>query len=122
MAQRVGGLLPGTAYRVRIVARNALGVTVGVGGSETYESFMTLPASLSGLPDGRGYELVTPPNKGDAEDMFGVSKEELFGENFDVGYSSASGNEFILCTTAAFGPFPAAGENGYVFSRHVSGR
>ncbi len=119
VVQRVGGLLPGTAYRVRAVARNAVGVTVGVGGSEAFEGFVTSPVSPPGS-SGRGYELVTPPNKGDAEDMFGVSKEELFGENFDVGYSSASGDEFLLFTTAAFGPFPAAGENAYVFSRRAS--
>jgi hypothetical protein len=119
VVQHVGGLLPGTDYKVRVVARNAVGVTVGVGGLEAFESFETLSASPSGS-SGRGYELVTPPNKGDAEDMFGVSKEELFGENFDVGYSSASGDEFLLFTAAAFGPFPAAGENAYVFSRHAS--
>ena len=30
-----------------------------------------MPEGLRGLPDGRAYELVTPANKGDAEDMFG---------------------------------------------------
>ena len=96
VVQQVGGLLPGTTYRVRVLAKNAFGRTVGVGGSGAYEVFTTLPASAQALPDGRSYELVTPSNKGDAEDMFGVSKEEIFGENFDVGYSSASGNEFTL--------------------------
>ena len=117
VVQQVGGLLPGTTYRVRVLARNAVGGTVGVGGSGAYEVFTTLPASAEVLPDGRAYELVTLANKGDAEDMFGVSKEEIFGENFDVGYSSASGDEFILSTKAAFGSFAAQGENGYVFTR-----
>ncbi len=118
--QQVGGLSPGTTYRVRVLARNAYGSTAGVGGSGVYETFTTLPASVQVLPDGRAYELVTPPNKGDAEDMFGVSKEEIFGENFDVGYSSASGDEFILSTKAAFGSFAAQGENAYVFSRSTN--
>ena len=109
----VGGLLPGTVYYFRVVASNGVGVTDGVGGT-----FATSPESVVG--GGRGYELVTPPNKGDAEDMFGVSKEEIFGENFDVGYSSGDGDEFLLWTTAAFGPFPGAGESSYVFSRDVN--
>jgi hypothetical protein len=117
VVQQVDDLLPGTTYRVRVIAKNAFGQTVGVDGSGAYEMFTTLPASAQVLPDGRSYELVTPPNKGDAEDMFGVSKEEIFGENFDVGYSSVSGDEFILTTKAAFGSFAAQGENAYVFSR-----
>ena len=32
--------------------------------------FTTLPLAGEGLPDGRAYELVTPPDKGGAEDMF----------------------------------------------------
>ncbi len=117
VVSQVGGLWPDATYHVRVTAMNAFGRTFGLGGSGEYEVFKTLPASSQVLPDGRAYELVTPPNKGDAEDMFGVSKEEIFGENFDVGYSSTSGNEFILTTKAAFGPFAAQGENAYVFSR-----
>jgi hypothetical protein len=111
VADQVGGLLSNTTYHFRVVATNAVGVASSVDGV-----FTTLPAGLgSTLPDGRAYELVTPPNKGDAKDMFGAPE----GVNFDLGYSSADGNEFLLLTSAAFGPFPASGENSYVFKRNA---
>lgn len=110
--ERVGGLLPNTTYHFRVVATNTIGVTLSPDGT-----FTTLPSGSPELPDGRAYELLTPPNKGDAEDLFGASG----GTNFDLGYSSASGNQFLLLTTAALGPFPASGENSYVFSRGEDG-
>jgi hypothetical protein len=109
----VGGLLPGMGYRVRVVARNALGVTVG-----SFVSFVTLSEVVPGLPDGRGYELLTPADKGDAEDLFGGSG----GVNDDLGYSSGDGDGFLLWTTAAFGSFPTSGEDLFGFRRSaVSG-
>jgi hypothetical protein len=109
--QQVGGLRPDTEYDLRVVASNALGTTFGAN-----ESFTTLPVGTGGLLE-RGYEMLTPPNKGDAEDMFGAADDQ----NFDVGYAAEDGNSFLLYTTAAFGPFPASGENGYVFSRGEDG-
>jgi hypothetical protein len=108
VAQQVSGLSPDTTYLVRVAAMNAVGTVFGA-----YESFTTLPATVQGLPDNRGYELVTPANKGDAEDLFGGSN----GVNHDLGYSSGSGDDFLLWTTAAFGSFPTSGENLYVFGR-----
>ena len=109
----VGGLLPGVAYRVRVVAVNGLG--------EAASGFVVFGTAPVAVGSGRGYELLTPPNKGDAEDMFGAPKNSIFRENFDLGYSSGSGDEFFLSTATAFGPFPAAGENGYRFARGSSG-
>jgi hypothetical protein len=54
----VTGLDPATAYKYRIVAQNGEGVAVSGAAS-----FKTFPA-LSGLPDSRGFELVSPPEKG----------------------------------------------------------
>ncbi len=113
VSQVVGGLLPGVAYRVRVVAVNGLGEA-----ASGFVVFGTAPVSVG---SGRGYELLTPPDKGDAEDMFGAPKNSIFRENFDLGYSSGSGDEFFLSTASAFGPFPAAGENGYRFARGSSG-
>ena len=107
-----GGLSPGTVYHYRVVASNVVGVSVSEDGV-----FSTLPVGVQGLPDGRGYELVTPANKGSAEDMFGAGE----GVNFDLGSASEDGNHFLLLTTAAFGPFPASGEDSYVFSRSATG-
>ncbi len=121
VVQQVGGLLPGTTYYFRVVATNASGVTSGAvcGAVFTADcSFTTLPLSGEVLPDGRAYELVTPVNKGSAEDMFGAFGGET-GEfkNNDVGYSSRSGEEFWLETRAAFGSFAGAANNIYVFRR-----
>jgi hypothetical protein len=74
------------------------------------------------LADGREYEMLTPVNKGDAEDMFSAPDVQK-GEprNFDFGYSSDSGDQFLLLTSAAFEPSSDSGENGYVFGRGPTG-
>ena len=124
-----GGLLAGTSYRFRVVAQNGVGAVVGGVGAEG--AFVTSPASVPGLPDGRVFELVTPPNKEDSEDLFG-SLETLIGEvhakeglgnaeNVTYGYSSEDGEHFLLLTSASFGPFPTTGNDFYVFSRGADG-
>jgi hypothetical protein len=51
-----------TAYHFRVIATNRWGSTPGAD-----ETFSTLPATISGLPDGRVYEMVTPADKQDAD-------------------------------------------------------
>jgi hypothetical protein len=119
--QHVGGLAPSTTYHFRAVAENEIEgkveTTLGLD-----STFTTLPQVTVGLPDGRAYELLTPPNKGSAEDMFALPEHELhFFENHDVGYPSVSGEEFLLETKAAFGAFAASGQNAYVFRRGSAG-
>jgi hypothetical protein len=69
VSQQIGGLQPGTAYRFRLVAGSeecGTGATAGEGtpcGEGEDAIFSTYPAE-AGLPDGRGYELVTPPDTG----------------------------------------------------------
>jgi hypothetical protein len=118
VSEQVGGLVPGTAYRFRLVASNAVGVSegeVGAGGVEVAHVFATEPGVSPVLPEGRAYELVTPPDKEGAEDLFETG---VFGNTIDQGVSSESGDQFMLYARAAFGPFPASGRNFYVFSRH----
>lgn len=56
---RVQGLEPGTTYYYRVTATNSLGTVRGMG-----HSFTTQPAGAEfALPDGRQYELVSPPEK-----------------------------------------------------------
>lgn len=62
VSARIHSLLPGTEYRLRLVVESEC----DAGEEETCvaeeeASFTTLAASLGGLPDGRAYELVTPP-------------------------------------------------------------
>ena len=114
---QAGGLAADTTYHYRVVASNGSGVTDGADGA-----FATLPAGLQGLPGHRAYELVTPANKGDAEDMFEHVEGRGIASNEDVGYASEDGDQFLLMYTgAAFGPFPASGGNAYVFSRGKDG-
>ncbi len=55
------GLKTETVYHFRVVATNAGGEVAS--GSDA--SFTTLPVGLLGLPDNRGYELVSPVNNAD---------------------------------------------------------
>jgi hypothetical protein len=113
----VGGLQPGTAYAFRVVATNAIGATYGEA-----DTFATLPAPVLGLPDDRAYELLTPPNKGSAEDLFGepMANGEFYNQH-DYGVASESGDQFLFESKAAFGSFPASGFGANVFSRTPTG-
>jgi len=55
----LAGLAPG-AYRYRVVAENGHGTVASV------EQTFTIAATLTGLPDGRGWELVSSPVKAGA--------------------------------------------------------
>lgn len=116
VTQHVGGLTAGAVYHFRVLARNSIGM------AEAEGVFSTLPAIEPGLPDGRAYELVTPPDKGSAEDMFGELRTdgEYFNEH-DIALSSASGDQLLLEANAAFGAAPASSLNAYVFSREPGG-
>jgi hypothetical protein len=117
---QVGGLVPATSYRFRLVAENAAGVS---GGGTSEGMFATLAAVAVGLPDGRAYELVTPPVKGSSPDMFGErSDEKNEFNNPDRGYAAETGAGFLLTSTlAAFGPDAASENNAYLFSRTADG-
>jgi hypothetical protein len=125
VVQPIGGLSPATAYRFRVVATNEIGVAAGEvngGGEEIAHTFATLPRPIPGLPDGRAYELVTPPDKGTADDMFALPlRNNVEFQNKDVGFASESGGGFLLETRAAFGASPAGEFNAYVFSRTPAG-
>jgi hypothetical protein len=63
------GLQPETEYDFRVVASNAKTATPVTGGEG---SFSTFPVGLLGLPDERGYELVSPLDNGDATPLHGL--------------------------------------------------
>ena len=118
---QAGHLSAGTLYHFRVVAENAIGAAPG--GPDTEGAFATLPTAVEGLPNDRAYEMMTPPNKEDSEDLFGglggASGAEV--ENYDRGFSSEDGDHFLLHTAAAFGSFPASGEDFDVFTRGLDG-
>ena len=73
---------------------------------------------MHGLPDSRGYELVTPAVKQGGSDMFAEPHtNETFENSHDVGTPSEDGEGFLLETDSAFGEFPFAFANAYVFRR-----
>jgi hypothetical protein len=131
VVQQIGPLAPDTTYHFRLVATGELeenGKTTfappAVPGPD--ETFTTLPAPTIGLPDNRAYELVTPLDKGGADDMFATAASSEPAPrtytNQNTGFASPSGDQFLLAKTeAAFGAFPASGENAYVFSRSSAG-
>jgi hypothetical protein len=58
----VTGLTPNSTYFYRVIAINALGSTEGV--ERTFRTQQ--PTSTFALPDGRAFEMVSPPNKAGA--------------------------------------------------------
>jgi hypothetical protein len=121
VTQNLSGLSEGTTYHFRVVAESLVGgkAEAAFGADET---FTTTPLTAPGLPDGRAYELITPPNKGSAEDMF-ANDRSLGAEpgTKDRGYPAESGNGFLLETRASFGPFPGSGRSVYAFVRGAAG-
>jgi len=95
----VSGLPPGALLHFRIVAANGTGVTAG---QDT--TFRTFPASLPGLPDGRAYELVSPP------DTRGTPPTGAPLEGTDTWLASPSGNSVLYAGPALPG-LDGAGNN-----------
>jgi DNA-binding beta-propeller fold protein YncE len=88
-------LQPATAYHFRVVATNAHGVTEGErdeASEEVVHTFTTRPAGEGGLPDGRAWELVSPPDKHGA-------LIETIGEG-QVTQASASGEAMTYVAAA----------------------
>jgi hypothetical protein len=66
----IQGLQPGTVYHYRVLASNPQSPPGGTPGAD--QTFTTQPvATPFVLPDGRQYELVSPPNKGGGEVSLG---------------------------------------------------
>ena len=122
VSEPIVGLTPGTAYRFRLVAVNhcqelepaAECVTAGEGkpGEEGNDaSFSTYPAAAAGLPDGRAYELVTPPDSGGhVPTMGGLLGNGLSVSAFDTRMSSPDGGSLVFGSNS--GALPGIGGGG----------
>ena len=104
-----GGLQPGTTYHFRLVAENDLGTVEGADRTfVTRPKVVTPPNPGTGpgdipgratLPDNRGWELVSPPNKL-ANDIASPDVEGL------IGAVAADGDSAGLQARNAFGDAP----------------
>lgn len=97
----LAGLQPDTTYHFRVVANG------NVDGNDM--SFHTYPSNLpTGLPDGRGLEMVTPPQKDNGEpfNRFGIPNgyqaatdgNQLAYFSYDAFPGSASDGSYYLAT------------------------
>lgn len=103
----IAGLEPGTSYRYRFVASNSGGTADGPA-----EVLTTFPVGITGLPDGRVYEEVTPAYKN------GNFFDPITG--FMFGLAEAGGNAVLYPMSGAIGTSYAGIVDEYV-SRHTPG-
>jgi hypothetical protein len=90
-SRHIGGLKPATAYRYRFSATNSADTTIG-----PVDGFITRPSTSSSfsLPDGRGWEMVSPVDKNGGEIQgagayFGGGLMQAAADGNSVSYDSA---------------------------------
>ncbi|MGN6216097.1 MAG: hypothetical protein ACTHN7_03945 [Solirubrobacterales bacterium] len=113
----VGGLAPSTAYEYRVVATNSSSPPAGTVGEP--RSFATQEsAPISGLPDSRGWELVSPLDKNGGA-------IQGFGQNRGGGVLQAAplGGSITYSSASSFGEAPdgAPPASQYIAHRSASG-
>jgi hypothetical protein len=106
--QRLTGLTPATEYQFRFVATNSLGTTEGA--LVTFKTPSSGGASALTLPDGRAYEMVSPP---DGRDVFvpetaSFDEESTDRKSFYPYRASADGDAVVY-----EGDAPSTGGNGF---------
>jgi hypothetical protein len=116
--QRVGDLAPDTTYRFRVVSTNNQGITVGIGELQKERIFTTDELSpVFALPDGRGWEMVSPVEKNGGE-------IQGFGANHGGGViqAAAQGGAITYTSASSFAdPLGSPGPNQYVSTRGAAG-
>lgn len=110
------GLAPGTTYHYRVVATNPSSPAGGTTGPD--RTFTTFPPSPTGLPDDRGYELVTP-----SDDLGNDVGPREIGQGVVSAAVSADGRHVIYKTTTlgVFGEPPNGLFGTYLASRATGG-
>ena len=94
--QHVTGLKPSTAYRYRILATNSAAPAGIAGATRTLATEESSPSL--GLPDRRGWEMVSPADKnGGAIQGFGINS------GGDVLQAAASGEAATFSSASSFG-------------------
>jgi len=124
------GLQPATTYHYRVVATNSIGISNGADRTfTTYaheaqntscpnQAFRTGPAT--GLPDCRGYEMVSPVDK-NGGNILGLYNNTLVGRAA-FEQSSLSGEKITYSSNMSFGDEPSASAgNQYMGTRGPDG-
>jgi hypothetical protein len=97
VVRRIDGLQPGATYHFRLVATNQAGTTNGA--DQTFTT-TTPPAASSArpgipgsgfLPDGRGWEKVSPADKNGGDVLADTSRLRVASDGASVQYSSLAG-------------------------------
>ena len=105
---QIQGLAPSTTYHYRVVAQNSLGTVEGPD-----RSFTTQGAAASLLPDGRVWELVSPPDK------HGTPLESISAEG-GVIQAAADGSGIAYFAKGPIDAEPAGNGSGYLDSQLLS--
>jgi hypothetical protein len=110
----VAGLSPGATYHYRVVAYNSYNTsgTVVEGSDRT---FTTQSAEASGLPDGRAWELVSPPDK------HGASLEAINSLSGGLIQAARDGGAVSYVASAPVGAEPR-GNRSVAFTQVLSTR
>ncbi len=109
----LSGLQPDASYHFRVVASNEFGSVRGVD-----DTLTTLPTGLPGLPDGRIYEMVTPPDNDNGELYEPEARAEYNaldnkGESIQLGFLTTYPFEAAADGDAvAYVGSPTSGGNG----------
>lgn len=111
--QRAAGLSAETSYRYRLVAKNAAGEDIGPERTITTQE----GSPSSSLPEGRGWELVSPVDKNGGEV---AAPEALFGGG--AFQAAAQGGAMSYSSASSFADAVGApGASQYVSRRSASG-
>jgi DNA-binding beta-propeller fold protein YncE len=121
---QLGELKPDTLYHFRVVAKNAVGTTLG--GDIT---FTTFPTSVTTLPDGRLFEMVTPVANQDANVYVpyppgGIVPESSATQTERPFQASAAGDVIAYLgdpTSGGNGSSGGGGGNEYLATRAPAG-
>jgi outer membrane protein assembly factor BamB len=120
VVQQLSGLAPQTTYHFRVVATNSVATVEGAD-----KTFTTFSLPTVGLPDGRAYEMISPPQKAGEvippeprSDLSESCIECLPGENKPtMPMQSAPDGESVLYEGQPFSGNLAAGPNEYISGR-----
>ncbi|HXB65019.1 MAG TPA: fibronectin type III domain-containing protein [Solirubrobacteraceae bacterium] len=96
VSAQISGLRPNTGYRFRVTVSNADGAASGAG-----EGFVTFPPTSSALPDGRVYELVSPPSTTHEINVYAPAPGEIddayrYGISSTSPFQAATGGEAVV--------------------------